>query len=69
MPSKGVNLRDGRIVRIDHPISRWTPLQSGQLEARSFLPKVADISGGLRREIERTVYLSYLEYTPDCGSG
>jgi hypothetical protein len=47
MPSKGVNLTDGRIVRIDHPSSRWTPLQSGQLEVRSFLANVAHISGGL----------------------
>ena len=69
MPSKGVNLTDGRIVRIDHPISSWTPLQSGQFEVGSFLAKVADISGGLRREIERAVYLSYLEYTLDCGLG
>jgi hypothetical protein len=47
MPSKGVNLTDGRIVRINHPGSRWTPLQSGQLEVRSFLAKVANLSGGL----------------------
>jgi hypothetical protein len=47
MPSKGVNLTDGRIVPIEHPTSRWKPLQSGQLEATSFLAKVANISGGL----------------------
>ena len=67
MPSKGVNLRDRRIVRIDHPGSRCTPLQADQLELVSFLANVASFSGGLRKEIERAVYLSCLYYTPDWG--